>query len=305
MTVVVFVGYRYLLHPSELKTTITKVRSKSIASGYTISFLIVSFDYLSLLGKLLRLASGSTLGNKGAACFSLFRHSLSHNLLVGSSILLGAKDTVELIGLTGTLALKRERSYKTLNLGGLANTHTLPVGECTVDNVLSDIVFLRQVEELADVAGTLWSKTTWAIVVGKAWDCLVSEVSHDEVEDSNVLSDNASTNRLALALSSTTLSVCLLSLLTQQTNTSVGQDTLTHRETLLVVSSGDTHGRTIELFAQNGTVNLLAHAAFIQVLEFLFVIGLNDLLQSSGGASNIDLGRNGTVNVSKLVVNGN
>jgi hypothetical protein len=68
-------------------------------------------------------------------------------------------------------------------------------------------------------------------------DCLVSEVCHDKVEDSNVLSDNASTNRLALAFTSTTLSVCLLSLLTQQTNTSVGQDTLTHQETLLVVTS--------------------------------------------------------------------
>ena len=260
---------------------------------FTQSFLIIFFIASSLLddflGNLLRLASRSALGNEGTAGFSLFGHSLRNNLLVRSGLLLGAKNTGELFRLAGTLALKHKRSDKTLDLGSLANRNTLLVGECAVDNVLSDIVILCQVEELTDVIRTLGSKATWFVVIGKTWDCLFSKVGHDQVEDGNVLSNNASTNRLALALTSTTLSVGLLSLLTQQTDTSVGQDTLTHGETLLVITSGDTHGGTIVLFTQNSAVNLLSHTTLVQVLKLLFIISLNDLLHASGGASNIDL----------------
>ena len=242
--------------------------------------------------KLGRLARRSSLGNKRPTSFSLFGESLGNNLLVGSSFFLASKDGGHLFRLVTSLALQHQGSYETLNLGSLASFSALLVGKGTRNNVLANIVIFGQVEQLANVVGPLGTQATGDGIVGQTRDILLSLLGNDQVKDRNIMSNDASTDGLALTLSDTARAVGLVSLLTEDSNTVVGQDTLTHGKALFVVSSGDAKNISFEFFSQNASLNLLGHAALVEALETLFVINFKDLLHARGGARNIKL-RNG------------
>ena len=244
---------------------------------------------LSLGRNLGRSARRSSLGNKRATGFSLDGISLGDELLVSGGFFLVSENRAHLFGLAGALALQCEGSHQSLDLGGLVAVLALLGGKDTSDDILADIVILGKVEQLADVAGTLGTKTTGDSVVGESLDGVGTDLGNNEVQDGNVLSDDATADGLALALTNTSWSVGLVSLFAQQADTGVGQNTLTHRETLFVVSSADAEDVSVEFLAKHGSVDLLGHAAFVKGLETLFIIDFDDFLHPSAGAGNIDL----------------
>ena len=254
-------------------------------------FLLRTYLFGLCGSKLCRFTRGSPLGDERTTSLSLFRKSLSNKLLVGGSLFLVSEDTVHLFGLACTLALQGQRSHQTLNLGRLANSLALLVCEGTGNDILANIIILGQVEKLADIVCTLGTQTTGDRVVGQSLDLLITKLGNNQVQNSNIVSNNASTDGLALSLTGTARSVGLVSLLAQKTNSSIGQDTLTHGEALLVVSTGDAENESLELISQDATVNFLGHAALVQVLETFLIIDFDDFLHSSAGASNIDLKR--------------
>lgn len=239
--------------------------------------------------KLGGLAGRSSLRDEGATLFPLFGESLSDKLLVRSGLFLVSEDTAHLFGLAGTLSLQGQGGDQSLDLGGLANGLSLLVGEGTGDDVLADIVVLGQIEKLADVASALGTQTTGDRLVGQSLYGVFSGLGDDQVQDGKILADDAAADRLALSLSRTTGPVGLVSLLTKETHPGVGQDALAHGEALLVVSSRDAEDVSLELLAQDVSVNFLGHTAFVQVLEALFVIDFDDFLLPSARASDIDL----------------
>jgi len=244
---------------------------------------------LGLGSKLGGLSGRSSLGDEGTASLSLLGVSLSNELLVGGGFFLVSEDRSHLFGLAGTLALQGQWGHQSLNLRSLVAALALLGGKGTTNDVLADIVFLGQVEQFADVVGTLGTETTRDGVVGESFDGVFTDLCDNQVQDGNVVSDDASTDGLALALSGTSLSVGLVSLLAQKTDTGVGQDTLTHRETLFVISSTNAEDITLEFVTDGRSVNFLGHTAFIQGLETLFIIDFDDFLHPSAGAGNIDL----------------
>ena len=50
----------------------------------------------------------------------------------------------------------------------------------------------------------------------------------------------------------------------EKTNTSLGQNTLFHGETLLVVSTGDTENVTSPFVTESGGIDLLAHTLLVK-----------------------------------------
>lgn len=65
----------------------------------------------------------------------------------------------------------------------------------TFDNVLADIIFLvLEIEEFANVASTLWSKTTWNVDVSDSFDFLFSFTDDNQSEGRQVLINNATAN---------------------------------------------------------------------------------------------------------------
>merc|ERR1712141_285565 len=84
-------------------------------------------------------------------------HALSQKFGVLSSVLASAHGPLAFDGHTVSLALQNQRSDQALDLGGLGFGFLLSLlgGQRTTHNVLTNIVFLGEVEQLADLAGSL------------------------------------------------------------------------------------------------------------------------------------------------------
>lgn len=112
---------------------------------------------------------------------------------------LGSNETLDFGGFGGGLAvllghLTSECQQSTMAMctaGYLDNEKRHPP-----DNVFSDIVLLGQVEEFPDLGSTLGTQSVGEGNVGEAGNVLVSGFGDGNSEDSNVVSDDASTNGL-------------------------------------------------------------------------------------------------------------
>lgn len=243
--------------------------------------------YLS--SHLLALPRAPPLGNGTPPGLLLLSEPLGHQLLVLGGLLLGVLDTSKLLGLALPLALEHEGGDKALDLGGLPDLLALLVFELAGDDVLPNIVLLGEVEEVADLGGTLRTEAAGDRIVGESGDISITLLGHDEVKDGDVVADDASTDGDTLPLSAPTGAVAALALGKEKAHTGVGEDSLLHGETLLVVSATDAHDVSLELIPQDAPVNLLGHAAVVKVLELLLVIDLNDLLHARGRVRNVHL----------------
>mmetsp|Transcript_40026 Transcript_40026/g.120623 ORF Transcript_40026/g.120623 Transcript_40026/m.120623 type:complete len:273 (-) Transcript_40026:258-1076(-) len=241
------------------------------------------------LGKLGRAAGGPPLGDETAAALPLLGEPLGNKLLVRGGVLLVPQDRVHLRGTARPLPLKGEGGHQALDLGRLAVVLSPLGGVLPGDNVLADIILLLEVKQLPDLIGTLGSEATGDGLVGESGDGVGTSSGDDQVEHGNVVANDAPADGLALALTSPALAVSLVSLLAQEADTVVGQDTLAHGETLLVVSARDAHGIPIELVTKDTPVDFLGHAAIVKGLETLLIIDLNDLLLACGRRRDVDL----------------
>jgi len=115
--------------------------------------------------------------------------------------------TISLEGLEGTLALKTLRGDKTLDLGCLGSGFLSLLLNAATDDVLTDIIFLGQVEESSDLGGSLGSETTGLDGIGESFNFVLSLLDDDKVEDGKVGSDDATADGLTLAFTSLALTV--------------------------------------------------------------------------------------------------
>ena len=144
-------------------------------------------------------------------------------VLVGS--VLGSLRTSSLEGEAVSLVLDTLRGDESLDLGGLG------IGLCTLllgsdfatDDELAvmilvlyqkrsniyipDIILLGETEEAADLGGTLGTEALGLNGVGEAGDILLALLDNSEGKNSQVLGDDATTDGLALALTSAARSV--------------------------------------------------------------------------------------------------
>lgn len=83
--------------------------------------------------------------------------------------------------------------------------------------------------------------------IGEAGDILLALLDDGQSEDGQVHADDAATDGLALALAGAAGSVAGVAVGEQETDTGRLHDTLLHRETLLVVASGDSKDVSLPL----------------------------------------------------------
>jgi hypothetical protein len=125
--------------------------------------------------------------------------------------------------------------------------------------VISYIVILAEAEESSDLGGALGAKTLGVNDVGEAGDVVVALLDDGESEDRQIHASDAATDGLSLALTSTAGSVAGVALGEEESDTEGLEDTLLHRETLLVVATSDAEDVTLELVAEVVTRDLSAH----------------------------------------------
>jgi hypothetical protein len=155
-----------------------------------------------------------------------------HSLVLLDGLLLGLGPPL-LEALEVTAALEAHGGDKTLDLGGLGVRlgTLLLAGDLAANDELANVIVLGQVEEATDLGSTLGTKTRGEDGVGQSWDLGLSDLDNDDGENGNVGTDDATADRLALALTSAAGAVARVTVGEEETDTVVKEDTLLHGET--------------------------------------------------------------------------
>jgi hypothetical protein len=221
----------------------------------------------------------------------LFLGTESKEAGVLSSSSLGSFSLLDLKSSQVTLALQNDGSDETLNLGGLDGglLTFLLGGDDTFNDVFADIIILGQVEELTDLGSTLRTETTGNGNVSKTGKGIFTLLGNDDGEDSEVSTDDTTTDGFALTFTSTTGTITGVTLGEEQTNTVVQEDTLFHGETLLIVTTSNLHDVTLEFFTKSVSFNFLRNTLIIEDAQFTLISNFNKFLTTSGRISDINL----------------
>jgi len=199
------------------------------------------FAHNLFLVRLRRTAGGRAALGLGALALALLLQVLRHHLGV-----LGAHDAL----LLGSLLL--ERHDLSLALQTLWRDETLDLGrlelrlglallelERLAHHVLAHVVVLAQVEQLADVVGTLGAAHAWHDAVGEAVDLLLALLDDDKRQHAQVAVNDAALDGLAATLAAAALTIAGHALGHEQAHAVVCKDTLLHWEALFVVTAAD------------------------------------------------------------------
>ena len=247
---------------------------------------------------------------------------LFKTLLVFSSFLAGVFKRSLLLSKTSTLVAESSVGDKTLDLGSLISLVTV-VFELAANNELGDVVLLGETEELADVGSSLGSKTAGnsSSLVGQSGNILLTLLDNHQVEDADISTNNAATDRLALAFT-LSINVCNYKYITassvarhtvseEEADTVVAENTLLHGETLLIVSTSDAtkstlllknipEDVTLEFLTEGITFNFLGDSLIhentamrstnpTKILQLVFIIDVNRHLRTESGIANVKL----------------
>lgn len=114
--------------------------------------------------------------------------------------------------------------------------------------------------------GTLGTKTLGdsAFGVGETGDLLLTLLHDDAVQGLNVRADDAATDGLPTALTRAAHAVARVALTKQEADTVGQQNTLLHRETLLVVTTANAEDVALPLVTKSVDLNVLGHALVVE-----------------------------------------
>ena len=202
-------------------------------------------DLLAVKGGVLLLTAGhagtADAGEEGAADIGVLGEGL-----------LGVLDLEGAAGADGG-------GHEALDLSGLVAVLLAGLGDLTADHDLADILVAVEAEDLADGAGALGAKTTGGGGVGDALDGLLSVLHDDDVEDGDVVVEDATAEGLtaALSLGSAETLESDGTAVNEEGHAGGGHNSVDHGETLAIGASVDAEDVTLELIAEDGTVDLV------------------------------------------------
>jgi len=245
----------------------------------------------ALLAGLLRRRLAQRGGGTPAGQLPLFLLLLSErqqfSVFVG--IGLGLGDTRALLGLDASGALKDDRRDEALDLGSFRLRLLLSFLQLQrpPDDVLSDIVIFVEVEQLADFARPLGSQAARNRRVGQSWNIGVALLHDDEVENGQIRVDDTSSDAPAMTLSRAPGSVAGVLGAEEKADATVGQHSLHHRESLLVISAADAENVALPLIPERVAGDFLRHLLVEEDAEFAVILDLDQLLASRRRIGNV------------------
>lgn len=132
------------------------------------------------------------------------------------------------------------------------------------NNVFPDIVLLAQVEELPDLGCPLGTETLGKDVIGESWDFTLTLLDDNEGEDGNIGANDAATDGLAPAFTGAADAIAGVAVGEQEADTVGEENTLLHRETLLVVSTSDTEDVAFPFVTERVAGNFLGDLLVVE-----------------------------------------
>jgi hypothetical protein len=151
------------------------------------------------------------------------------------------------------------------------------------------IIFLAETEETTELGSTLGTETLGVNDIGHAGNVRVALLDDGESEDSEIHGDNATTDTLPLALSSSAGTVAGVADREEEPDTGRVHDTLLHRETLLVVATGDSEDVALELVADAVAGDFVTHTAVHEDAELALIFDLDQFLRAIVGVGDVEL----------------
>jgi len=254
-----------------------------------------SGNWLGFSGLDLLLVNGRPLsGNIGRSLGSLLLAPLSEELAVGLNVSSGLLPLALLVFLVNPLSSESGLSDESLDLGGLLSLLSSSSGPGSSDGSSLDQDSLLRLgllnsEQLSNLGGSLGSQSSWLLIVGQSLDFLLSLSDEGEGQDSDVVINDASSNALPLSLTRSSDSIAGVALAHQNLGASLGDNSLLHGESLLVVSSSDSKNIALVLLSQSIDLDFLSDSLVEEDGTFLVVINLEGLLSSLLGVADVEL----------------
>lgn len=149
--------------------------------------------------------------------------------------------------------------------------------------MITNIIILGQTKESPDLSCPLGTQPVGEVLIGQAWEIIVTLLDNDEGQHSKIIANDTSPNRLPLPLTSTPWSVAGVALGQQKPDTSGVHNTLLHWETLLVVASGNFENISLELITNAVAWHFLPHALVLEDSETAVIVDFDKLLSAIGG----------------------
>jgi len=142
-------------------------------------------------------ARRSSLGDLGSAGLLLLSNALVHKGSVGGGLSLGVLEGLLGLNLALSLAADSDGGDQSLNLGALGDGLALLLNG-TGNDVLSNIISLGKVEQIANLVGSLGAESLGDRHIGEALDLVVTLLDDDKVQHSEVRTNNATMNGFLL-----------------------------------------------------------------------------------------------------------
>jgi hypothetical protein len=246
--------------------------SGRLGGGRGLGNLCCGLHGLSLVGLLGRLTAGglTTLGDDRLTLLPGLDGPLLEEVSILRSFPAGLVDLSRTLGVFALLVVDALGCDQALDLDGLVTLDDLAILLLGLDlllvgiGILAHVILLAQVEELPDLAGSLGTQAAGDVFISESRQLGVSLLYDDQRKGRHVGADNATTNRLPLALAIASGSETRVASFKQEANTSLNEDTLHHGETLLVISTCDSEDVAFEFITQSVSSHLLGHALVIE-----------------------------------------
>jgi len=211
------------------------------------------------------------------------------SVLILEVLLLGG--TCLLAGQHGTLSLEPLWGDEALDGRGLERVLLAFLADLTLDDVLSDVVLLGEVKELSDLGSTLDTESTWpgGRFVCESLDWRIAHLDNHERQDRELSIDDAASDGLSLTLAGPSWSEARVALGHHQGDTLVGQDTLLHWETLLVVTTRDSDNVSLPCVAESVGWHFVGDPLVVKRPEQELIVDVERLLGPGGRVRNVAL----------------
>lgn len=206
--------------------------------------------------------------------------SLSHDLSVGGISFFGVVSSLFGSSFLGSLSLNSDGGDQSLDLGGLGSGFVLVVGsQISSDDKLGDIVFLVQVEKLSDFGSSFGTQSFVGNgVVGKTWDVGFTSFDDDARDSGHIVVVDATSNGLPLSFTGSLRVITARSTLQQQSLSFRSQNTLFHRETLLVFTTSQSDDIAFPFVTKGVEGNFVGDSLLEDVFVSVFVVDFDTFL---------------------------
>ena len=125
--------------------------------------------------------------------------------------------------------------------------------------------------------------------VGETWNLLLALLGNGQSKDGQIHADDATTDRLPLALTGAARAVAGVAGTEEEPDTGWVHDTLLHGETLLVVATSNPEDVSLPLVTDTVTRHLLTHATIHEDAETALIVDFDELLGAVGWVGNVQL----------------